>query len=315
MIDCHLHFCDRRRFDELERFCDRMGLSHAGLVSLPDPRRGTYNEEVRYALERNPARYAGFGCLDYRPEALAGPDYARQITQLRAQGFTGLKLWIGKPAIERLIGITLWDKRIGAALEAAGECQMPVLVHIADPPDFWMPGGPLAQGYPSFESYLERFERLLDEHPRVQFLGAHLLFLGGKGPRELQRILESHPNLSVDTAPGRWFYKVLHDHAEDTQELFATCRSRILFGSDVLFFASEDRLFPYVDEDQNAIVLARIESFLSKKDTWFEDPYPRPLSPGATGPQNLRTLGLPPAIVRAVCELNASRLLRFADNS
>lgn len=312
MIDCHLHFCDRRRFAELERFCDRMGLDHAGLVSLPDPQRGTYNDEVRYALRQNPGRYAGFGCLDYRPMAVAGRDYARQVAQLHTEGFAGLKLWIGKPAIERLFGITLWDERIGAALRTAGDLQMPVLVHIADPPDFWLPGGALAVGFPSFQSYLERFERLIDDHPQVRFLGAHLLFLGGGGPRELQRILQSHPNLSVDTAPGRWFYKVLHDHAQETQELFATCSSQILLGSDAMFFAPEDHLFPYVDEDQNAAVLGRIEGFLSKRDTWFEDPYPRSFPTETSGPLKLRTLGLPPEILHAVCEHNACRLLRFA---
>ncbi len=313
MIDCHIHFCDRSRFSELECFCDRMGLSHAGLVSLPDPHRGTYNDEVRYALQLNPKRFAGFGCLDYRPKIGAGSDYSKQVEQLHVQGFVGLKLWIGKPAIERMFGTTLWDERIGAALEAAGAFQMPVLVHIADPPDFWLPGGSLAVGYPSFDSYLERFERLVDDHPRVRFLGAHLLFLGGKGPRELQRILQSHPNLLVDTAPGRWFYQVLHEQAQETQQLFTTCSSQILLGSDAMFFSQEDGLFPYADEEQNVAVLERIKGFLTKHDTWFEDPYPRVLPAGAAGPHKLRTLGLPPAIAHAVCEQNASRLLRFSE--
>jgi predicted TIM-barrel fold metal-dependent hydrolase len=312
MIDSHIHFCDRRRFAELERFCDRMGLSHAGLISLPDFHRGTYNDEVRYALRQNPGRYAGFGCLDYRHDAAVDSDFARQVEQLHADGFVGLKLWIGKPSVERLFGITLWDERVGEALEAAGDFQMPVLVHVADPPDFWVSGAVYAQGYESFESYLERFERLVAEHPRVWFLGAHLLFLGGGGPRELQRILQSHPNLLVDTAPGRWFYKVLHDHFQDSQELFTTCKAQILLGSDAMFFSAEDGLFPYMDEDQNATTLSRIQDFLTKTDNWFEDPYPRVVHPGGRGPWKLRTLGLPPEVSRAVCELNAKSLLRLS---
>lgn len=275
-IDLHIHACSLKRIPEFIRYCDQAGLSYAGLVSLPDSKRGTFNHETITTALTSPKRFKAFGCLDYR-YSRTEKEGVRQIENLKKLGFSGLKLWIGKPEASKMFNINLEDSFITGALKASSNLEMPVLLHLADPPDFWEKDAEgrviYNQSYGSFNDWINRGRGLFSKFPNLDFIGAHLLFLAGEIDN-LNEILREHDNLKIDTAPGRWFFNQLSLDKKKARAFFIRWKKRIILGSDSMFFPKDFSYFPFINLKQNIKSLKNIESLLSK-DGIIDDPYSR----------------------------------------
>ena len=286
LTDIHIHFCDSSRLEEFLKFCDLTGIRKAGLVSLPDPKRGTFNMPVLAAVKRAPDRFIGFGCLDHRQERTERSG-SLQVKNLAASGFHGLKLWIGKPSVQKFFGIAMEDNYITGALKTAEDLDMPVLFHLADPPVFWNPGGPLYENtngssvQDSFQNWIDRGRNIFSRFTGTTFIGAHLLFLAGGLP-ELDTILMEHLNLMLDTAPGRWFYRILAGLKTKAAAFFTKHAGRILLGSDSFFFPENYTGWEFPGMDKNITNLERLCSFLSAdpEKRGIDDPFPWEKYPG-----------------------------------
>ena len=278
MIDFHIHFCEREKYRDFLGIADMLGIERGGLVSLPDLNRldGTYNSEVLHALRQDPERWFGFGALDHRHDAKGRvlQPYSEQVNKLYQQGFSGLKVWLGKPLAEKLFSRDVRDPGIQEAFAAAGELRMPVLYHVADPPDFWEAGGPCSgEEYSPFDRYIDDLVYCVERNPGVTFIVAHLIFLADRLDA-LSSILVSHPNLYTDTAPGRWFYAVLSQEGQQARAFFEKNSAQVLFGSDALFFPdSYGGLGGLPSLDETAATIRRINKFLATREK-MDNPYP-----------------------------------------
>jgi predicted TIM-barrel fold metal-dependent hydrolase len=268
ITDLHLHFCDSSRYTQLKTYCSISGIDRAALISIPHLEVETFNEAVLFAVERNPDRFIGFGALDHRKG-----NYGRQVEEMKLAGFTGLKIWIGKPMVEKRFGRNPRDKSLQEAFSAASELSMPVLYHAADPPDFWDPEGIYDEdNFDPFERYIEDAVFCAESFPGVTFIIAHMFFLAG-GLDKLSDILIKHPNIFLDLAPGRWFYYPLAKDPEKTRVFFKEFNTRIFLGSDVMFFPKSFREFSYVSLEANLQTAGRIISFISRNQL-VDNPYP-----------------------------------------
>ncbi|MFA7189115.1 MAG: hypothetical protein WC117_03400 [Sphaerochaetaceae bacterium] len=268
-VDAHVHFCDASRFDELEKYRRLLSLDRVFLVSLPSMQRGNYNYAVRFAISRDPDHYHGYGCFDFRRT-----DFADQIRAMNDQGFSGLKLWIGKPSIQREMGYGILSKELEEAIRMAGSYGFGLIVHIADPPAFWEGSGEYSKGYPPFESYIADLDCFLGRYPQIRCTAAHLAFLAG-GVEKLDSLMERHENLFLDTAPGRWFYREISEDPKRYSTFFEKYRQRIVVGSDSMFFDPDDHLFPYHSLDDNVGIFRTMEDFFFAEGS-IDDPFPRP---------------------------------------
>ncbi|MFA6732795.1 MAG: hypothetical protein WCS07_08660 [Sphaerochaeta sp.] len=268
-VDAHVHFCDASRFDELEKYRRVLSLDRVFLVSLPSLQKGNYNDAVRFALEKDPEHYHGYGCFDFRRK-----DFTDQIRSMNDQGFSGLKLWIGKPSIQREMGYGLLSGELEEAIRTAGSLGFGLIVHIADPPAFWEGQGEYSKGYPPFDSYIDVLDRFLTRYHQIRCTAAHLAFLAG-GVEKLGSLMERHENLFLDTAPGRWFYKEIGEDPERYRSFFEKYRQRIVIGSDSMFFDSQDMLFPYHSLEDNIGIFRTMENFFFEEGS-IDDPFPRP---------------------------------------
>jgi predicted TIM-barrel fold metal-dependent hydrolase len=215
---------------------------------------GTYGERLRYELDRyrgsDPDRFIVFAGIEYEAfarEVDIGGYLERQFRDSVAAGAQGLKIW--KP-----LGLTLYDtqgqlvpvddRRLDPLWAAAGEYGLPVLIHTADPVAFFQPldasnerweelaahpdwhfYGPQ---FPSFETLIEQFARIVERHPATTFIGAHvgcyaenLAWVGA--------LLDRCPNLYIDISArlaeiGRQPYRA--------RDFFIRYADRVLFGTD-----------------------------------------------------------------------------------
>lgn len=311
VTDFHIHFCETSRLEEFLSFCEEAKIARAGLVSLPHKSWGNFNDSILKAVNHSPERFFGFGCLDHRLSRTEKGG-AAQVKQLKADGFGGLKIWLGKPQIQAEFGIKIEDDYISGALKAAGNLGMSVLLHIADPPEFWNEGG-ILHNHDNFLNWIDRGRELFNKHPNTLFVGAHFLFLAG-GLSGLAEILDYHSNLLLDTAPGRWFYRPLAENKIEASAFIHRHANRLLYGSDVMFFPKKFKTFPYIGKSENHIIVNRILHFLcgsaTDNDNFIDDPYPWKdygTLNGKGKPHKLPCLTLDESVVNKITNSNTNR--------
>jgi len=136
------------------------------------------------------------------------------------------------------------DDRLRVVWEAAAECKLPVLYHIADPYAFFTPFGPANERfeqlrrhpewrfhepqYPRFERLMEAMENFLARNSATTFVVPHIASLGEDLPR-LSALLDRYPNLNFDLAARMYELARIPFSGRDFLIKYA---GRALYGTD-----------------------------------------------------------------------------------
>lgn len=317
VIDAHNHLGDsfgggwiNRPLDELLAALDEAEV--VGFVDLD----GGWGEDILdlHLNHLSPAagRFRVFGGVDWgkwRQIGDAFPAYAVERLYLqKARGAFGLKIW--KPFglhVRDQHGelVRVDDPRLVPLWQAAGELEMPVMIHVADPVAFFDPLDATNERweeigehpdwaftsppFPPFLEILTGLHNLVRRHPGTTFIGAHvgcyaenLAFVG--------RMLDECPNYFIDISArlgelGRQPYSA--------RRFFLQYPDRILFGLDEGVHLAGYRLG---------------YRFLETDDEYFN--YNTSEVPGQ-GRWHVCGLYLPDDVLQKVYHDNASRLLKF----
>jgi predicted TIM-barrel fold metal-dependent hydrolase len=246
IIDGHVHFVHPERMADMLALMDAVPCARFNLVCLPNPDGTTQNAAALYFREHHPDRVYLSGALAYGP-AMAnlarGPLLlAEQVRGLKAQGFDGLKLIEGKPQVRKLLPFSLDGPLYAPVWAALEEEQFPVVLHVADPDEFWdaeacpewarRSGWDYSDGsYPSKEGLYAEIDEVLARHPRLKLILAHFYFLS----RELERaarFLDAHPTVCLDLAPHMDMYVDFSRDPAAARAFFLRYQERIIYGTD-----------------------------------------------------------------------------------
>ena len=155
----------------------------------------------------------------------------KQVRSLIDLGFDGVKLMFS-PDIQKYYGRGIDDPYYDKMFSLLEEEELPVLIHIADPKEFWNKGGAYYQkGFCEKEAMHKQALNMLDKHPRLRVCFAHFMFLSDK-PDEAVRILEKYPNVYFDLTPGSEMYKSFSKNIPFWRGFFEKYSGRLLFGTD-----------------------------------------------------------------------------------
>ncbi len=257
VIDAHNHIGGDREGSWFRRPVTELlaPLDEAGVTGMLDLD-GMWGENVLNAhLDRfkraAPERFVMFGGVDWS----AWPEHknrfgewaARRLRQQVERGAQGLKVWknLGTHVRDHkgdLVAVD--DRRLDPIWQTAGELNIPVTLHLADPvaffdpldehnerweemqahPDWQFPSPP----FPSFMSIMAAMARVVERHPQTTFIGAH----GGCYAENLGwvgALLDRCPNFHIDISAriaelGRQPYTA--------RRFFLRYADRILFGID-----------------------------------------------------------------------------------
>jgi hypothetical protein len=254
LIDVHNHLGQRPRghwrvddtgtllslMDELDIRC---------IVNLD----GGWGDQLLENLERYkhpfPDRFCVFAWVDWSEvdEPDFGDRWAGKLADAISAGAQGLKVFkqLGLGYRDRSGSLVMPDDpRLDPVWAAAGELQIPVLIHTADPVAFFWPldehnerweelhahpdwhfYGP---GWPSFMALIESQLRVVERHPGTTFISAHVLSYA-ENLRYVAQALDKYPNLYVDIGArigelGRQPYT--------SHWFLTTYADRVLFGTD-----------------------------------------------------------------------------------
>lgn len=176
-----------------------------------------------------------------------------------SNGARAVKIW-------KNIGMDLRDKdgkfvmvndpRFDTVLNYLAKNQIPVIGHNGEPKDCWLPleemtfskdyygSHPeyhmfLHPEYPSYEDQINARDNLLEKHPDLKFVGAHLGSLEWSLD-ELAKRLDKYPNLDVDLT--RMSNLQLHtlNNREKTRDFFIKYQDRLIYGTDTAINTSKN---------------------------------------------------------------------------
>ncbi len=217
---------------------------------------GGWGEDVLTAhLEKfksaYPERFKVFGGVNWEMWKSLGdgfPDWAAERLVVQKKfGAEGLKIWknLGLKVCDqngKLVRVD--DKRLEPIWMAAGELDLPVMIHVADPVAFFNPLDETNERweelinhsdwqfpsppYLSFSTIIDGLANMLTHNPRTIFIGAHVGCYA-ENLRWVGNLLDECPNFYVDISArigelGRQPYTA--------RKFFIEHADRILFGSD-----------------------------------------------------------------------------------
>lgn len=308
------------RYEDFLRYLDTLGIECAGIVSLPDRRLANFNLEALEAKLRAPERFFVFGGFDYTRWfypglAPSGLSLDAQVERMVELGIDGIKMWAGKPTFQSQLGFGLDDAVYGPAFEAAAHHNLPIVLHVADPPQFWKSdtgrfgwsaatGGTAgAAAVPSFERLQAQAETILNRHRRTTFIFPHLLFRAGD-LEAFSRFMRENENACLDLSPGLYFYGDLHRRRERAREFFEEFRDRVLFGTDAMWFEEGHPYLPLLGLEENLTGARRLLEFLMTGSS-MENPFAltREEVPMIEG------LALPARVLEPILSGNFSRIV------
>lgn len=165
-----------------------------------------------------------------------------QAQRMKSLGFDGLKLLTGKPNVLKALGVELDGIELRPLLEWLEETGFPVLWHVSDPEEFWcektLPLWARGQGWaydsthPAQVQIHRSLRKVLRRHPRLNLILPHFGFLAGH-LEEAADLLDLHPNVFFDLAPGvEWLHQLTANRAAG-KEFFIRYSDRIIYGTDM----------------------------------------------------------------------------------
>jgi predicted TIM-barrel fold metal-dependent hydrolase len=211
------------------------------------------------------------------------------------------------------------DPRLDPFWAKCGEVGIPVLIHMADPKEYWYPltfntfhygmKSEKEQHYdrdqmPSWEDLIQQRNNILKKHPKTKFIGAHM----GSLTFDLQQLaetLDKYPNFHVDCSARTRILGRLNPHA--VRDFFTKYQDRILFGTD------SSTLNNVKPDDAKAVAAwqDRAARFYSRHLEYFETDRIDIVEPYGWGKDWLRIPGvkLSPAVLEKFYHANAERLI------
>lgn len=237
---------------------------------------GRFGDRLKSAVESEkaaaPGRFLVFANLDF--SNIDDPGYghraARQLEQDVKNGAVGLKFFkqFGMDLKDtKGQRIHVDDPRFDEVFETCARLRIPVLIHTADPKQFWapidkhnerwielqeMPGRRRSNGSTAaWETLIGEQHNLFLRHKKTIFINAHLGWLGGD-LAQLGRLMDECPNMYTEIGA---VLAELGRQPRAAKAWFVRYQDRVLFGKDswnpqeyhtyFRVLETEDEYFPY----------------------------------------------------------------------
>ena len=240
--DVHVHMSDLN-FEKCKNYLDLLAAQNATHVALQSLtyRSIAYNLSVLYWKSAyKKLNLAAFGMIHNLDRYKSIP-FEVQAKALIDMGCDGIKMMYA-PDSRKVLGYGIDDPRYDKMFDYLEENGIPVVIHVNDPEEFWIPRelteeekqrhwGYCDGTYLSKQEIYDETFRMLDKHPRLKVSFAHFFFLSNFID-EAARVLERYPCVNFDLTPGWEMFLGFSKNIDAWQAFFEKYSNRILFGTD-----------------------------------------------------------------------------------
>jgi hypothetical protein len=285
MIDAHIHF--NAGSPECERLLERLGVKALNVCVAHDSGGAWRDQAQRYSRLHGGAPRLFAWCTAFDLPRFDDREYVeRAIEGLRGDieaGAVACKIWknvgmeVRKPDGSFLMVDDPLFEPILSFLEKQG---VTLLLHIGEPLACWQPLDPGNPHYgyykahpewhmhgrgdfPSHGELIAARDRLVERHPGLRVVGAHLGSLE-YDVAEVARRLDRYPNFAVDTSAR--VRDLAHQAPAVVRSFLERYGDRVLFGTDQVY--RQD--FAQLAEQERRDLLARIEMRYGMERAYYE---------------------------------------------
>jgi uncharacterized protein len=250
-IDVHNHQFNMTEQDlnALTRQMDQLNM--AVMINLSGRGRGTtdhLDRALANVKKSQPKRFIVFTNMDFA--AIDDPEWRdrmlRQLEEDVQKGANGLKIYksLGMFSQDSKGNrIKINDPRIDPIWKKCGELGIPVLIHAADPKQFWQPidknnerwlelklhPGRRHDNDPvTWEMIIAEQHDIFRKHPETKFINAHLGWLGND-LKKLSSLLDQFPNMYTEIGA---VIAELGRQPRMAKEFLTKYQDRVMFGKD-----------------------------------------------------------------------------------
>ncbi len=256
-IDVHSHLWNMPLMDLNELVAEMDEINMGYIVNLsgsgfgPQAAKDVYfDKSVENIKENQPGRIGLFVNVDFNSIDVTN-HVENQVTVIRdavAKGAIGLKVYkslglTNKDSKGNRVAVD--DKRLGPIWEVCGELGIPVLIHSADPFQFWQDRDGQNERWfelkekpnryygdsdfiPPFEDIIKEQHTIFERHKKTTFINAHLGWMGNDLKR-LGEHLDRYPNVVTEFGA---VIAELGRQPKTARQFFIDYQDRIMFGKD-----------------------------------------------------------------------------------
>ena len=198
--------------------------------------------------------YAFSGIFHHYDERDTAEGYLAQAKALYTMGFDGVKILDGKPKMRMNLGRRLDDPIFDPFYAFLEEHDIPVTMHLGDPPEFWdinkiseyalKVGWYCDETYPTLEEMREEVLSILDKFPRLRLTMAHFFFLS-QDLEACADLFARYPTLCFDLTPGGEMFENFSKRPEEWRTFFIRYADRISLGTDTYNYDLHETLSDY----------------------------------------------------------------------
>lgn len=273
-VDIHNHQFGMPTMDLNELVTEMNKLNMAVMTNLSGRGRGStehLDNSLKNVKDHFPNRFLVFTNVDFN--GIDDADWTkRTVKQLEEdvkKGASGLKIYkslgmFSKDSKGERIHVD--DPRIDPIWAKCGELGIPVLIHSADPKQFWQPidnqnerwlelkthpGRRHDTDPVSWETIIAEQHNIFKKHPKTQFINAHMGWYASD-LKKLSELMESFPNMYTEIGA---IIAELGRQPRAAKAFITKYQDRVLFGKDswvpeeyetyFRVLESEDEYFPY----------------------------------------------------------------------
>ena len=256
-IDVHSHLWNMPLMDLNELVAEMDEINMGYIVNLsgsgfgPQAAKDLYFEKSTENIKENqPGRIGLFVNVDFNSIDLEN-HIEKQVSIIRdavAKGAIGLKVYkslglTNKDSKGNRVAVD--DERLGPIWEVCGELGIPVLIHSADPFQFWQDKDGQNERWfelkekpnryygdsdfiPPFEDIIKEQHTIFERHKKTTFINAHLGWMGNDLKR-LGEHLDRYPNVVTEFGA---VIAELGRQPKTARQFFIDYQDRIMFGKD-----------------------------------------------------------------------------------
>lgn len=202
-----------------------------------------------------PVGYA-FAALEHTKmdadKATRSADYLAQAKEYHAAGFDGIKMLEGYPSIRKVMGVPLYDEVYDEFYSYLEENRIPIILHIANPPEFWdmskvsdwvkKAGRACDETYPTKDGLQKEVDEVMKKHPKLRLALAHFGFMS-YDINQAKAWLDDYENTMFDLTPGGEQLINMGKNWDEWHDFFVQYQDRIVYGSDL-------RAFPFTTQEE-----------------------------------------------------------------
>lgn len=240
--DVHIHISDMD-FGKCEEYLDLLAdldVTDATLQSLSYHSAASNLISLYWKSSYKKIRLSAFG-MPHHLDLYKDIPFEIQAKTLLDMGCDGIKLMFN-PVMRKKLGYGINAVRYDKMFTYLEDNDVPVLIHVNDPEEYWIPRelsetdkqrgwGYFEEGFLSKQKIYDETFEMLDRHPRLRVTFAHFFFLSNFID-EATRVMETYPNVNFDLTPGWEMYLGFSKDIDAWQAFFEKYSDRIIYGTD-----------------------------------------------------------------------------------